>query len=339
VRGRTIVGGVIALAVVLAQSLAPASAAAGRRGTFKALTYNVAGLPALISGSQPARNSPLISPKLNDYDLVLLQEDWEDPTKLGIFGYHHLIVSQAKHRYQSDPAPMPLGTGTRRFPKGPALSADGLNRLSRFPFEPLQRHMWEACNGELLLEVAEVAVEELGLTGAVDDAGLGEVIDGGSSDCSAHKGFSVGTTRFANGVAVDIYNLHADAGGGPKDAEARAAGFAQLASFIKRHSVGRAVIVGGDTNLHTERGTAGRPADIAIWKRFQAATAVRDVCAVVSCGRDIGSIDKFAFRSGGGITLKPLLARVEAARFTRSDGAPLSDHDPLTVTFRWESKR
>lgn len=91
--GRFILGGFAVLAVVLAASLAPTSAAAskarGRSGSFKALTYNVAGLPAPISGSEPATNSPLISPKLNDYDLVLLQEDWEDPTGLGILGYHH----------------------------------------------------------------------------------------------------------------------------------------------------------------------------------------------------------------------------------------------------------
>jgi hypothetical protein len=258
---------------------------------------------------------------------------------LGIFGYHHLIVSKAKHEYQSDPAPAPLGTDTRRFPKGPALSADGLNQLSRFPFDPFERQMWEACNGELAIEVAEVIVGELGLADAVDGAGLGDVVDGGSSDCAALKGFTIGRTKLANGVAVDIYNLHGDAGGGAKDAEARAAGFVQLARFIKKHSAGRAIIIGGDTNLHTEPGEPGRPADIATWKKFQAATGVRDVCAAVDCGKDVGRIDKFAFRSGGGITLKPLSFRFEAAKFTRADGEPLSDHDPLAVTFRWQSKR
>ena len=47
-------------------------------GSFTALTYNVAGLPEQISGSSPEANSPLISPLLNGYDLVLLQEDWVD---------------------------------------------------------------------------------------------------------------------------------------------------------------------------------------------------------------------------------------------------------------------
>ncbi len=338
-RGRSIFGGFAVLVVILAASSAPVSARAGRTGTFEALTYNVAGLPEPISGSEPATNSPLISPKLNDYDVVLLQEDWEDPTELGIFGYHHLIVSEANHRYRSDPAPAPLGTDTRRFPQGPALSADGLNRLSEFPFAPLERHMWDVCNGELAIEVVETIVKEGGLSDVVDGAGLGDVIDGGSSDCSAQKGFTVGTTTLAKGVAVDIYNLHGDAGGGPKDAEARAAGFAQLADFISRHSAGRAVIIGGDTNLHTEPDSAGRPADIATWKEFQAATGVRDVCTAVDCGQDVGRIDKFAFRSGGGVTLKPMTSRFEAAKFTRADGQPLSDHDPLAVTFRWRSKR
>jgi hypothetical protein len=37
------------------------------------LTYNVAGLPAEVSGSDPVANHPQISPLLNGYDLVLVQ--------------------------------------------------------------------------------------------------------------------------------------------------------------------------------------------------------------------------------------------------------------------------
>lgn len=38
-------------------------------GTFRALSYNVAGLPAQLSGSEPHINMPYISPLLNGYDL------------------------------------------------------------------------------------------------------------------------------------------------------------------------------------------------------------------------------------------------------------------------------
>ena len=39
------------------------------QGEFVALTYNIAGLPDVISGSNPEVNIPLISPLLNAYDL------------------------------------------------------------------------------------------------------------------------------------------------------------------------------------------------------------------------------------------------------------------------------
>lgn len=247
-------------------------------------------------------------------------------------------MSEAKHRYQSDPAPAPLGTDTRRFPKGPALSSDGLNRLSDFPFEPLERHMWEACNGELAIEAAEKIVDALGLTDVVETAGLSDTLDGGSADCGAQKGFSFARTTLAKGVAVDVYNLHADAGGGVNDFEARAANFVQLAEFINKHSAGRAVIVGGDMNLRTGS-DAVRPADVQIWNKFRADTGVSDVCDAVACGADFWRVEKFGFRSGNGIPLKPLTHRFEREKFTREDGEPLSDHPPLAVTFRWQAKR
>ena len=43
-----------------------------RSGSLSVLTYNVAGLPAEMSKVDPIANHPLISPKLNDDDLVLV---------------------------------------------------------------------------------------------------------------------------------------------------------------------------------------------------------------------------------------------------------------------------
>ncbi|MCB9387931.1 MAG: endonuclease, partial [Microthrixaceae bacterium] len=40
---------------------------AGPPGEFSVLSYNVAGLPQGISGSDPETNLALISPRLNDY--------------------------------------------------------------------------------------------------------------------------------------------------------------------------------------------------------------------------------------------------------------------------------
>jgi hypothetical protein len=305
---------VAALIVTAAVLSTPAAPAAGRgqaqrsrtpAGEFRALTYNVAGLPAALSGSEPDVNTELISPRLNDYDLVLVQESWinPDPPIPGLEVFHEVLVSQVTHPYLSKPAPPPLESDPRR-PE--ALVSDGLNRMSRFPFGELTRVMWHNCFG-----------------GA-------DTNDGGAGDCLSQKGFSMARTTVAPGVEVDVYNLHGEAGNTALDQEYRAAGFAQLAEFIAGQSAGRAVIVGGDFNLNTDR-----TVDREVFDTFLAATGLTDVCAVVDCGDDADRIDKSVFRNGDGVTIQPLSHRFERDTFRRDDGAPLSDHDPLAVTFAW----
>jgi endonuclease/exonuclease/phosphatase family metal-dependent hydrolase len=99
-------------------------------GSFTVLTYNVAGLPEPLSGSMPATYTSMISPLLNAYDLVLVQED---------FAYHEDLVSQADHPYQSEPMQPAAGD----------TIGDGLNRLSRHSFSDHQREAWRVCNGQL----------------------------------------------------------------------------------------------------------------------------------------------------------------------------------------------
>jgi hypothetical protein len=308
--------GIVAAALIIATAALPAAAVAatGERaseqpsGRFSALTYNVAGLPAALSGSEPDVNTELISPLLNAYDLVLVQESWinPDPPIPGLEVFHEVLVSQVTHPYLSEPAPPPLGSDPRR-PE--AFVSDGLNRMSRFPFGELTRVMWDNCFG-----------------GA-------DTSDGGAADCLSQKGFSVATTAIAPGVEVDVYNLHAEAGNTPPDQRYRAADFEQLAAFIAARSGGRAVVVGGDFNLNTDRAV-----DREVFDAFLAATGLTDVCGVLDCGDDADRIDKFVYRSGGGVTIAPLTHRFERETFRRADGAPLSDHDPLAVTFAWTGR-
>lgn len=276
-------------------------------GEFLALTYNVAGLPDVLSDSEPAINTPYISPLLNDYDLVLVQEDWltPDPNPTELVVYHDLLAAQALHPYQSVPLACPFGTDPGR-PQ--AMLSDGLNRFSQFEFGALTRVRWDGCFGGF------------------------DTSDGGAADCLALKGFSVATHVLAPGVEVDVYNLHGEAGNTEQDQMLSAADFQQLATFVNEHSAGRAIILGGDTNLHND---PGHP-DEATWDGLQAATGLVDVCAVVDCGADATIIDKFAFRSSDALTIEPLSHHFEREKFVRPDDqAPLSDHDALAVRFRW----
>lgn len=288
--------------VAAAEEEAPAAS-----GTFTALTYNVAGLPEPLSGSEPATNTPYISPLLNRYDLVLVQEDWanDPPLPPPLVVYHELLVAGAEHPYTSTPKPNPMLTNPAR-PMG--VLSDGLNRLSRFPFGDLTRVMWPSCFGGP------------------------DTSDGGAADCLAEKGFSFARHEVAPGVEVDVYNLHAEAGNTPADQAARAEDYQVLAAFVTEHSAGRAVIVAGDYNLHTDRSP-----DAEVHRAFLDATGLTDVCELVDCGEDAHEIDKFAFRSGDTVKLQAITHRFERDVFVRpTDGAPLSDHDALAVTFAWE---
>lgn len=312
------IAGMVALAASTLAALVPASGATAQTGgvvttdTFRMLTYNVAGLPEPLSSSDSDVNSPLISPKLNGYDLVLLQEDWADPVPpLEAVDFHHDdITSAVTHPHRTSPAPNPF-SGDPRRPS--ALVSDGLNALSVFPLGPPDRQMWAGCFGGL------------------------DTADGGAGDCLALKGFFMTRLTLANGVEVDLYDLHGEAGGTATDQALQEDDYAQLADYVQQHSVGRAVILAGDTNLHTD-GThpdASGSADRDIWDAFQATTGLQDVCDVVACGADADEIDKVAFRSGGGVTLSPTSHRFERDVFVRGDGEPLSDHDALAVDFAW----
>lgn len=284
----------------------------GWDGEIRALSYNVAGLPDILSGSNPENNTDLIGPLLNDFDLVLLQETWKtpDPNPLAPTRvYHEILEGHSTHAFKSQMADQPLGTNPERES---AFLADGLGVFSEYEMGPTTRVAWTGCFG-----------------GA--DTG-----DGGAGDCLAMKGFSVATITLADGVEVDVYDLHAEAGRTATDQELQRADFEQLAAFIQEHSAGRAIILGGDTNLHTDE-EPDNPQDVEdteIWESFLAATGLTDACAAVGCD-DVGRIDKFAFRSGDGVELGVISRSVETDRFTGPDGDQLSDHKALAATFGW----
>jgi hypothetical protein len=96
-------------------------------------------------------------------------------------------------------------------------------------------------------------------------------------------------------------------------------------------SAGRAVIVGGDFNLHTDT-----EPDRSQYERLLAEAGLQDACTALSCPSP-GRIDKFAFRSGGGVTLAALSWRFETDVFVDEQGGPLSDHDALAVRFAWSA--
>jgi endonuclease/exonuclease/phosphatase family metal-dependent hydrolase len=290
-------------------------AAAG--GELSVLSYNVAGLPQEVSTVNPEEHIPLISPMLAEYDIVLTQEDfdwWQGvAADLDFVNYHGRLRAEAPHEHATAAHPGPEAVGLDPDSR-PLQIGDGLGVLSRLPFTGEARVPWPGCFG------------------GIDPS------DGGAADCLAMKGFAVVTVELADGAEVDVYTLHAEAGGTDEDQRLQADNFAQLADFVAEHSDGRAVILAGDTNLHTddEHPDGAGGADTAIWEEFLERTGLTDACAATGCA-DTGAIDKLAYRNGGGVELEATAHDFPRERFTSPEGDDLSDHPPLVVELAWEA--
>lgn len=123
------------------------------------ICYNVAGLPQDLSSSDPELYSSVISPLLNDYDVVHLQED---------FCYHDSILLHNTHTYRTTPLPC--------VPDG-----DGLNGLSYLPINNLERTAWEHCTGADCLTPKGFYYSQISLAN-------GETIDFYNVHCNAGGG-------------------------------------------------------------------------------------------------------------------------------------------------------
>jgi len=302
----------LAFAVLLLSSAGDARAAA--MGSFSALSYNVAGLPLGLSSSTPNVNNFLMSPRLNAFDLVAVQED---------FGFHQNLVFQATHPFQSvkDTTDTALAVDlAMMIGLPPPGLGDGLNRLSRIPFENHMRITWNDCFGELT----------------------------NGSDCLAPKGFAVARHELAPGAFMDVYNWHADASDAPEDLAARRSEVRQLYTFIQSFSAGQAVLVLGDTNSRYTRAGDILPEMLAatglsdVWVDLAAGGVTPgvgpklDACVVNGpAGGDCERIDKIFYRSGGGVTLVPTAYEVPSDDFKDFSGLPLSDHEPVVARFQW----
>ena len=187
------------------------------RGSFSMLTYNVAGLPQEISTENPREHIPLISPLLNEYDVVLTQEDfdWWMPVvdQLDFVHYHERLRAQATHEYRSEQHPGPEAVGIDPAARG-MFVGDGNGVLSRLPFTGNTRVPWAGCFGGI------------------------DTSDGGAGDCLAMKGFAMVTMTLPSGALVDVYTLHAEAGGTAEDQRLQGEDYSQLADFIAATSGG-----------------------------------------------------------------------------------------------------
>jgi hypothetical protein len=105
-------------------------AGAQTAGSFNVLTFNVAGLPAILNGNDVPGDKTANTARIgqlftqHDMDLIHVQED---------FNYHATLYANDKHPYRTPTSGgVPVGSG--------------LNSLSNFPYTDFERVKWNQCS-------------------------------------------------------------------------------------------------------------------------------------------------------------------------------------------------
>jgi hypothetical protein len=202
----------------------------------------------------------------------------------------------------------------RTATSGGAGFGDGLNTLSDYSFEDFERVKWNACTG---------------------------------TNCLTPKGFTLARVRLAEGVFVDLYNVHTNADSTDDALAARRANVEQLSDFIQANSAGNAVIVMGDTNtrytrsgdnirtLLNENGLTDAWVKLVKGGTPPAQGSDALVCDAAAPTNDCEVVDKVLYRGSDLVRLNATRYNNDWKSFLRSDGKHLSDHYPHAVDFSY----
>jgi hypothetical protein len=300
------------LAPVLLFLLATAAGAA----PLRVVAYNTHGLPPIppIIPDVSAQIA-LIAPKLEQ-----LHADGT-PTVLAL----QEVFYEPYYTTLTDPNVVSYPDVTVKDNGGPNLIGDGLTLMSDPPLSAFTRTQWNQCFGT-------------GLSGG--------------ADCDTNKGFTFARITLAPGVEVDLYSLHADASNDVDSQAARRDNILQLVAAINATSVGRAVVVLGDTNSRYTRSTdnIGLLLTDAGLKDAWVESALGGVApsfgpnsinggcppprgnavgaAVDAAGPTCELVDKIFFRSGDTVQIS-LTSYEVPLDFVDGASQPLSDHLPV----------
>jgi len=163
------------------------------------------------------------------------------------------------------------------------------------------------------------------------------------------KGFTWLRLHLAEGVYVDLYNLHTNAGDSDAAFAARRANITQLAAYISANSAGNAVLVFGDTNTRYTRAEDNIRDLLAVtghdsWLDLLrggippaqgSAPLLWDDPTTVLSDFSFEFVDKILFRGNRFIALTAQAYSVEDGKFRDATGHMLSDHRPIETTLQY----
>jgi hypothetical protein len=213
---------------------------------FRVLSYNVHGISPILNYAYvgvPVRDndsrSGLMAWLLMDYDLILLQEDFE---------FHRQIVDVSTYEL------IERGNGPR-ITLAPLWLVTLPIRIANFGFQLFNSPgiPFRAPYGSGLTIASpyyKTAEGEVTREDFQDCEGWLKR----KNDCWATKGLLRVPIRLPNGAEFDVYNTHLDAGRDEEDRTVRKKQLKFLAKCINKLSKNRAFILGGDFNSHYDEG-------------------------------------------------------------------------------------
>ena len=208
-----------------------------------------------------------------------------------------------------------LNAPYRTYGANNPVTGDGLNLFSKTPVYNVAREAW-AQKGGMLWE----------------------------GDIVSQKGFLYAAVEIAEGVFIDVYDLHGDAFGGAESIAARQSNFRQLQQFVQTQSAGRAVIITGDFNstFHFTNGEGADLYDIFItglgmsdaWTDTVNHGSFTDYSAYSGdYWGNWDSVEHILYRSGDAVTLTALSH--DYIIYTDAQGNSFSDHAAAAAEFSY----
>lgn len=174
---------------VISSVLLAVSVQAATSGKFTALSFNVAGLPSILQSNDvegdKTDNAGQLGTYFSEYgyDIINVQEvRIPRDSKVDIFSCYYVAdypdqdFNYHAYIYATDDHTYRTATS------GGAAIGSGLNTISNYDWVDFTRVKWDQCS------------------------------DASGSDCLTPKGFTLMRWNPSDGVYIDVYNLHADAG-------------------------------------------------------------------------------------------------------------------------------
>ncbi|MCE7062133.1 endonuclease/exonuclease/phosphatase family protein [Dyadobacter sp. CY343] len=285
-------------AISLKHAHDPVLADTAETGQFSVLTYNIAGLPEIISSAQTERASSIaeIGKRLNRFDIVHVQEDFHYNKELYLSGNAHPYRSESK-------GSIPFG--------------DGLNTLSRYPLSATEHISWDDCTGADCLTPKgftfsrvqigkELFIEFYNIhSNAFNDPEAAAARRKNIEQLSTFiKENSAGNAVIVMGDLNGRYHFSSD----------------NIQELLIANSLRDAWIMLENEGLLPAASPNIPPRDI------------------LNITEKMESIDKIMFRSSDALELFPAEYALQSELFEDQSGKPLSDHLPVGLTFNWKLK-